>query len=89
MFTSDKKSAPGRLELARATEEEKQGQIRRLAAFHQRHVDGRAPALVALRETALSGANVFESLMDTVRSASLGDITRTLFEVGGIYRRTV
>jgi methylmalonyl-CoA mutase len=89
MFTAAEESGPGRLELARATEDEKEGQIVRLAAFHQQHADGRAPALAALREAALSGANVFESLMDTVRSASLGDITQTLFEVGGIYRRNV
>jgi methylmalonyl-CoA mutase len=87
--TADDAGGPDHPELARATEDEKQGQLRRLASFHQRHVDDRAPALAALRETALSGANVFESLMDTVRSASLGDITQTLFEVGGIYRRTV
>jgi methylmalonyl-CoA mutase len=89
MFTAADQGGRGRLELARATEDEKQGQIRRLGAFHERHADDRAPALAALSEAALSGANVFESLMDTVRSASLGDITQTLFEVGGIYRRNV
>ncbi len=82
-------SGPERLELARATEEEKQGQIERLAAFHRRHTSERAPALAALRQTALSGANVFECLMETVRCASLGEITQTLFEVGGVYRRNV
>jgi methylmalonyl-CoA mutase len=33
--------------------------------------------------------NVFDALMRTVRSASLGDITQALFEVGGTYRRNV
>jgi hypothetical protein len=27
--------------------------------------------------------------METVRSASLGQITKTLFEVGGVYRRNM
>ncbi len=80
---------PARLELARATETEKEGQIQRLAEFHRRHAEARTPALAELRHRALSGGNVFDALMDTVRSASLGDVTRTLFEVGGVYRRNV
>ena len=59
--TADAGHVPDRLELARATEDEKQGQIRRLAEFHQRHADERPPALAALSEAALSGANVFET----------------------------
>lgn len=80
-------AAPGEIELARATEQEKQSQIARLADFQRRHVGERAEALARLRDTALSGGNVFATLMDTVRSASLGEITQTLFEVGGVYRR--
>jgi methylmalonyl-CoA mutase len=45
--------------------------------------------LERLRETALEGGNVFEVLMDAVRCCSLGQITQTLFEVGGRYRRNV
>ncbi|MDA8366009.1 MAG: hypothetical protein M0Z62_03500, partial [Actinomycetota bacterium] len=82
-------AAPDHLELARATEGEKEGQIRRLAEFHQAHQADRDGALAALRETALSGGNVFATLMETVRHASLGEITRTLFDVGGVYRRNV
>ncbi len=89
-FTGSADGPPSdHLELARATEDEKRSQIRRLAEFHERHAGERAPALAALREAALSGSNVFEMLMESVRSASLGDITRTLFEVGGVYRRNV
>jgi methylmalonyl-CoA mutase len=32
---------------------------------------------------------VFAVLMDAVRCCSLGEITHTLFEVGGQYRRNV
>jgi methylmalonyl-CoA mutase len=76
-------------ELARATTEEKEGQIRRLAEFHTRHADDAPAALAELREAALRSDNIFDALMRTVRSASLGQITQTLFEVGGTYRRNV
>jgi methylmalonyl-CoA mutase len=35
------------------------------------------------------GENVFEELMDTVKVASLGQISAALFEVGGRYRRSM
>jgi methylmalonyl-CoA mutase len=38
---------------------------------------------------ALSDGNVFAELLETVRHATLGEITRTLFEVGGRYRKMV
>ena len=41
-----------------------------------------------LREVALQ-ENIFAALMDAVRVASLGQITQTLYEVGGEYRRNV
>jgi len=80
---------PAKIDLARATEEEKKGQIRRLADFHRRHSDDSPLALTKLRDSALRGDNIFATLMDTVRSASLGQITKTLFEIGGIYRRNM
>ena len=79
----------GDLKLARATDAEKESQLARLAAFHAAHRDTSAAALARLRQAALSGANVFGELMETVRHASLGEITNTLFEVGGRYRRNV
>jgi methylmalonyl-CoA mutase len=78
---------PDHLELARSTEEEKQSQLARLEGFHQEHTGQRPLALERLREAALGEGNVFEVLMDAVRSCSLGDITGALFEVGGRYRR--
>jgi len=80
---------PGPLELARATEEEKRGQISRLESFRVTHAGELTPALERLRASALEGGNVFAALMDTVRHASLGEITRALFEVGGMYRRNM
>jgi len=78
-----------KIELARATEEEKQQQITRLRAFHKLHEKECESALTRLKEAALSGANIFAELMETVRHCSLGQITRALFEVGGQYRRNM
>ncbi|HKN48916.1 MAG TPA: methylmalonyl-CoA mutase family protein, partial [Actinomycetota bacterium] len=80
---------PETLELARATEEEKQSQLKRLRDFQERTAADRPAVLERLRQTALEGGNVFEVLMDAVRCCSLGQITETLFEVGGRYRRNV
>ncbi len=77
------------IELARATEAEKQSQLERLADFQSRHADRAPAALERLRQAALSGDNVFEVLMDTARVCSLGQISEAFFEVGGRYRRSV
>jgi methylmalonyl-CoA mutase len=80
---------PETLALARATEHEKESQLRRLADFERRHAEERPAALEQLRRAAIEGDNLFAVLMDAVRSCSLGEITNTLFEVGGQYRRNV
>jgi methylmalonyl-CoA mutase len=38
---------------------------------------------------ARGGGNVFAELMQTVRVASLGQVTNALYEVGGKYRRNL
>jgi isobutyryl-CoA mutase len=76
-------------ELARATEEEKQSQLDRLADFHARHAETAPAAIARLQETAISGDNIFAALMDAVRDCSLGQISDALFEAGGQYRRNV
>ena len=77
------------VELARATDEEKQSQLQRLAGFKQRNAKESAAALQRLQQTALSGGNVFGELMHTVRFCSLGQITQALYAVGGQYRRNM
>lgn len=80
---------PEKLELARSTEEEKQGQLRRLRDFHARNAQAAPAMLQRLRAAVIEDRNVFEVLMDAVRVCSLGQITNTLFEVGGQYRRNM
>ncbi|WLR50744.1 methylmalonyl-CoA mutase family protein [Bacillus tianshenii] len=77
------------IELARATKEEKEQQINNLRAFQERNGDMNAEALQRLKETAVNGGNVFAELMETVKYASLGQITQALYEVGGQYRRNM
>ncbi|EPR29347.1 Methylmalonyl-CoA mutase coenzyme B12-binding subunit [Geobacillus sp. WSUCF1] len=77
------------IQLARATYEEKETQIRNLREFQERNKDKAGPALERLKQVATSGGNIFEELMETVKVASLGQITRALYEVGGQYRRNM
>ena len=64
-------------------------QLDRLAAFQQAHA-AEAPAMLQrLRQAVIDNQNVFAVLMDAVRVCSLGQITHTLFEVGGQYRRNM
>ncbi|MCM3143615.1 fused isobutyryl-CoA mutase/GTPase IcmF [Brevibacillus sp. MER 51] len=77
------------IELARATEEEKEQQIINLRAFQERHKDVSAAALRRLQEVAMAGENIFAELMETVKVASLGQISAALYEVGGQYRRNM
>ncbi|WP_071396759.1 methylmalonyl-CoA mutase family protein [Bacillus tuaregi] len=77
------------MQLARSTREEKETQIRNLRLFQERHQDVVAEALERLKETAIGGGNIFCELMETVKVASLGQITRALYEVGGQYRRNM
>ncbi|TYO95758.1 methylmalonyl-CoA mutase [Geothermobacter ehrlichii] len=76
-------------ELARSTEEEKQLQLTNLRAFQQRNADKAPEALQRLKQVAVSGGNIFAELMETVKVASLGQMTRALYEVGGQYRRNM
>jgi isobutyryl-CoA mutase len=75
--------------LMRSSEDEKQRQLAALEAFHERHKEEAPRALCRLQEVALSGGNVFAELMETVKVASLGQITEALFAVGGRYRRSM
>lgn len=80
---------PEHIELARSTDDEKQSQLKRLAAFHAAHA-GESPAMLKrLQQAVIDNRNVFEVLMDAVRVCSLGQITNALFEVGGQYRRSM
>jgi methylmalonyl-CoA mutase len=77
------------MELARATKEEKETQINNLRAFQQANAKKVDEALLRLKKTAIENGNIFAELMETVKVASLGQITQALYEVGGQYRRNM
>jgi methylmalonyl-CoA mutase len=85
----DGRSEPPTIELARATEDEKQSQLSRVQQFQSAHREESAAALTRLKEAAISGENVFAVLMDSARVCSLQQVTEAFFEVGGQYRRNV
>jgi len=77
------------IDLARATDAEKESQLSRLAAFQEKHKDASPDALNRLQQAALNNENIFAELMETVKTCSLGQITEALYAVGGKYRRNM
>jgi len=87
-FLPDEQEAPLEIELARSTEDEKLGQISRLADFHRKHAGCSEQALDMIKRTINENGNGFEALMEAVKVCSLGQLTDAFFEVGGQYRRS-
>ncbi len=77
------------LELARASQQEKEMQIDSLQAFHNQHEPNVQAQLTRLQEVALQRGNTFACLMETVKHASLGQISHALYVAGGEYRRNM
>jgi len=77
------------IELIRSTKEEKHQQIDNLRAFQERNRDSSQQAIEKLKDVAREDGNIFEELMETVKVASLGQITHALYQVGGQYRRNM
>ena len=75
--------------LQRSTTDEKDSQIKRLREFQNRNAEKGVEVRDRLREAVVKDENVFAVLMEAVRYCSLGQISDTLFEVGGQYRRNM
>jgi isobutyryl-CoA mutase len=75
------------LEVVRSTEEEKNIQIERLEKFHRINLENLENSKTKLEDVAMQGENIFATLMEAVKSMSLGQITESLYRVGGQYRR--
>ncbi len=76
-------------EVIRATEQEKEYQIRMLGNLHSTQTEKSAEMISQLKAAATKNYNIFESLMEATKSCSIGQITDALFEVGGQYRRNM
>ncbi|MGJ8658696.1 MAG: methylmalonyl-CoA mutase family protein [Cellulophaga fucicola] len=75
-------------EVIRATEEEKQAQIETLKSVQSR-AENAEELLEDLQRAAVKNENIFEKLMEVSKVCTLGQITKSLFQVGGQYRRNM
>ncbi len=76
-------------EVIRSTDEEKRAQVDNVRAFRERNERAAEVALQQLQEIALSGGNLFASLMEAAKVCSLGQLSQALYAVGGQYRRNM
>ena len=76
-------------EVIRATTEEKEYQITMLTELEKTNSENKAKLLKDLQIAAVQNKNLFEQLMEVTKYCSLGQITNSLFEVGGQYRRNM
>jgi methylmalonyl-CoA mutase len=77
------------LEVIRASEDEKIYQIDMLKNLHISHKLTAEDDLVKLQTAALNNENIFDEMMEIAKTCSLGQMTSTLFDVGGQYRRNM
>ncbi|NOZ46060.1 MAG: methylmalonyl-CoA mutase family protein [Chlorobi bacterium] len=76
-------------EVIRATEKEKQYQIKMLKELHKTYENEALEHIEKLKEAARKNENIFAELMEAAKYCSIGQITNSLFEVGGQYRRNM
>ena len=76
-------------EVIRATEAEKQFQIKVIENLHISNKKEASILLNELQQRSINNQNIFEALMEVCKRCSLGQITNALFEVGGQYRRNM
>ena len=76
-------------EVIRATEEEKKYQISMLETLNKAHKDSKEADLGKLQSAALKNENIFTQMMEVAKTCSLGQMTDSLFKVGGQYRRNM
>ena len=76
-------------EVIRATEEEKQYQIKTKELLNNANLEKVEKQLIILQEAAIQNENLFDKLMEATKVCSLGQITEALFKVGGQYRRNM
>ena len=76
-------------EIIRATENEKQFQIKTKENLNKVNLKKVENQIAILQKTAIQNENLFEKLMEATKVCSLGQITEALFKVGGQYRRNM
>ncbi|MGZ3724433.1 MAG: fused isobutyryl-CoA mutase/GTPase IcmF [Pseudobdellovibrio sp.] len=80
---------PPKIELARASQEEKNHQLRHVQDFQKQNKSHADVEIVNLKTAALKGENIFAALLKASRYCSLYQMSQALYEVGGQYRRNL
>jgi len=80
---------PPKIEMARASKEEKLERLKKLEEYQTSHKLDAQKQIDQLKLTALRGENIFEALMEAAKVCSLHQMTQALYEVGGQYRRNL
>jgi methylmalonyl-CoA mutase len=75
--------------IIRSSKAERTRQIKNLNNFQKRNKALSAVHLAKLKEAAIQNNNLFEVLMEAVKYCSLGQLTETLYQVGGKYSRNL
>ncbi|MDE0916410.1 MAG: methylmalonyl-CoA mutase family protein, partial [Planctomycetota bacterium] len=76
-------------EVIRSTTEEKDYAVDSVHAFEARNESRTPEQLQALQSSAIGGGNVFDTLLEASKVASLGQLSAALYSVGGQYRRNM
>ena len=80
---------PPKIELARASLDEKNQQLNNTKEYQKKHKSFADVEIQKLKATALKNGNIFEALMSAARHCTLGQMSQALYEVGGKYRRNL
>ncbi len=76
-------------EVIRATQQEKDYQVNMVKSIHKANREISAGLLSDLKNAVLENKNTFDYLLEATKYCSIGQITQTLYEVGGQYRRNM
>ena len=76
-------------EVIRANESEKIQQINTRTRVQSIDRENALQKLQGLQQVAVNNQNIFDALMDASKHATLGDLTHSLYAVGGQYRRNM
>jgi isobutyryl-CoA mutase len=76
-------------EVIRATQAEKDYQVNKVKTLHRVNIKEATAQLSELRNAVLENKNTFEYLLEATKYCTIGQITQTLYDVGGQYRRNM
>jgi len=87
--TLDQNYVPPKIEMARASGDEKNHQLNNLNQYIDENKSAADKEIMNLKMAALAGQNIFEALLSASRHCSLYQMSQALYEVGGQYRRNL